>query len=493
MTIHLFAFGGTGASVLYSLTMLLASGATIPPNCVINPIILDVDTEDGNAERTRKAIELYRIIRENSYRGAKEEEYSFFNAEILPLQRNVMSELVDNSKSFLDFLDYHSLDIDGIDSDLLKLLYNDSDNQTVAELKLNLSVGFKGNPNIGAVVFNSLGNTSFFTDFCNSVQDSDRIFIISSNFGGNGSSGFPQLVKLLESGGINNGLVIKSVKKGALTVLPYFGVKEKEDSAIKSTFFYSKAKAALSYYGSNLSLNATYYITDTISGEAYENIEGGQKKINKSHLVELYGASAILDFINKKDNLLDIPNGQKSNHFEFILKNDNDPRKFCDFYLNDFVSYIEPIIKFAYASKVYLKYVREESIEDKAGFISKEGLNIKEDLNTDFYTKLHEFMNDYFIKNWIDELKLNKRSFDVFDFDSKGYNHFIKEKTIKTAWIGEKGINKNFLESKFNQYDNADKTNITDNKKRFLKCLSLVAQDCYDKLGEIPQTGTSLA
>ena len=40
---------------------------------------------------------------------------------------------------------------------------------------------------------------------------------------------------------------------GAISVLPYFGVKPKDESAIDRATFISKTKAALTYYNQNMS------------------------------------------------------------------------------------------------------------------------------------------------------------------------------------------------------------------------------------------------
>ena len=50
-----------------------------------------------------------------------------------------------------------------------------------------MDVGFKGNPNIGSVVLNQIFESDAFNDFATSFGQGDRIFIVSSIFGGTGA------------------------------------------------------------------------------------------------------------------------------------------------------------------------------------------------------------------------------------------------------------------------------------------------------------------
>ena len=59
MTTYVFFIGGTGARVLRSLTMLLASGVSIGENNKIIPIIIDYDAENGDLLRSLELLESY--------------------------------------------------------------------------------------------------------------------------------------------------------------------------------------------------------------------------------------------------------------------------------------------------------------------------------------------------------------------------------------------------------------------------------------------------
>ena len=141
-----------------------------------------------------------------------------------------------------------------------------------------------------------------FIDFADAFKPGDRIFIISSIFGGTGASGFPLLLKNLRGldAKVSNNDAIQHAPIGAITVLPYFAVKTDEESTINSSTFIGKTKAALQYYERNVngdesSVNVLYYIGDERTKQ-YENEEGGTEQRNNAHIVELSAAMSIVDF-----------------------------------------------------------------------------------------------------------------------------------------------------------------------------------------------------
>src|SRR5690606_35969734 len=125
---------------------------------------------------------------------------------------------------------------------------------------------------------------------------------ISSIFGGTGAAGFPLLLKNIRSAShsLNNHALLRSAPVGAVSVLPYFGVKKDEDSDIEKSTFISKTNAALRYYeyGVNDSVNSMYYLGDKLVKD-YDNHEGSVAQQNDAHFIELASALAILDFANE--------------------------------------------------------------------------------------------------------------------------------------------------------------------------------------------------
>ncbi len=154
----------------------------------------------------------------------------------------------------------------------------------------------------------------------------DKIFIISSIFGGTGASGFPLLVKLLR-----NNTKTKDAQIGAISIEPYFIIGNVTDNGetekIDSSVFITKTKAAYSYYEKNLKqVDALYYLSDTMKTDLYDPSTGGLEQYNKAHLIELIGATAISKFCQLPNNVLRPPGWTLANivtkAFEYGLKDD---------------------------------------------------------------------------------------------------------------------------------------------------------------------------
>src|SRR5690606_35585984 len=173
-------------------------------------------------------------------------------------------------------------------------------------LNAEMSVGFKGNPNIGSVGLNQFKNCAEYRLFLDSFKEGDSIFIVSSIFGGTGAAGFPLLLRNLrkeDSDLINSNLVGNS-NIGPLSMMPYFKLSppaEGKVQTIDSSSFLGKAKAALSYYSTSIfqskQLNAFYSIGEEASN-FYEHNDGQIAQKNNAHFLELASAIAIVDFTN---------------------------------------------------------------------------------------------------------------------------------------------------------------------------------------------------
>jgi hypothetical protein len=367
--------------------------------------------------------------------------------------------------------------------ELLEALYDNTPsghkNFSHTELNLRLDLGFKGNPNIGSVVFNNLANTKEFKFVLKSIHKDDRIFIISSIFGGTGSSGFPQLIKLLQE---DNRLADNVF--GALTVMPYYNVTDDKNSAINSDRFTSKTEAALTYYSKYLKgkLNAIYQLWDKPLKQ-YENREGGAEQLNNAHLVEFVGATAIVDFVNKPQE--GFKDKASTEYYDFGIKSEDqviDSRHFYDTTRN---SILQPLTLFTYAQKIYASL----STDFQKAIFFKE-LNLRSRLGSDpFFQHLSSFFNDY--KLWLKEMIDNERKFQPFNIDLD-YNSMVRGKqiqVIKKLFITtDAGIDNAFLERRMGLIEDELKKNIPDSEKdkRFLKLLNRIAEECYTKLGSLP-------
>ena len=291
--IYVFGIGGTGSRVLRALTMLLASGVECKADTIV-PIIIDPDASSGDLERTVELMKKYNEIRSKLNFDTKKEN-QFFKTEIQETLTNFRLPLSNTEDVLFD--DYMQVSQMGKENQaLVNMLFSQKN------LASDMTVGFKGNPNVGSVVLNQFDDSVEFQNFANEFTDQDKIFIVSSIFGGTGASGFPLLLKTLRtSEEITNKKYVHHAHIGAVTVLPYFQVRQDENSQIDSATFVSKAKSALAYYERNISKNnsidSLYYIADD-TRTTYNNAEGGTNQKNNAHFIEMASALALIDFAN---------------------------------------------------------------------------------------------------------------------------------------------------------------------------------------------------
>lgn len=407
--LYVFGIGGTGSRVLRSFTMLLAAGVSIDkdgnnPITEVIPVIIDPDRQNGDLTRTVSLMNDYKNIHKN-LKFTKESKNRFFKTEISSVLQNFTLLIKDtDDKKFKDFMDYSVLSKEN--KSLVDMLFSERN------LDSSMDVGFKGNPNIGSVVLNQVPMSDDFTTVMNNFQNGDKIFIISSVFGGTGASGFPLLLKTLRTNktmpnfaNINNALI------GAVTVLPYFGVKTDDNSEIESSTFISKAKAAMGYYEKNIigngDINALYYLADE-QKNSYDNHEGMSDQQNDAHLIELLAATAIVDFCNNGE----LMSGQ-TNNYELGLKDGVDTVTFKSFYngLADMLR--QNMTQFVIMANAFL---------DEFDYLKSNRLtaNTKLKLNENFYSTqfirtLRKFFDLY--RGWLNEMKQNKRSLNLFNLE----------------------------------------------------------------------------
>ena len=438
MTTFVFFVGGTGARVLRSMVMLMASGVEVSGNGKIVPVIIDYDVENGDLKQARDLLDSYNTLR--SIAAYQDHEKGFFKQRVEADERYSYAaiQFPGAKNTFGRFLAYDSMNEST--KKLIESLYDNSPSDVpTTELNLDLSVGFKGNPNIGSVVFNDYFDDVKwgFRDFMNSVKEGDRIFVVGSIFGGTGSSGIPQLIKRFEQTGSetkSNMTAVINAEKGACIVLPYFGVRQDDSSAVDSRTFNSKAKAALSYYerAINDNLDEVYYIGNKNIG-AYENCEGGAEQKNNAHIVELLAAMSIFEFANRK-----FENGHRKQYataYEFGTKygfNEADGSLSTTSYL-DFLGfdinaplnckYVSNLNEFAYFVKYALLNIYTDKPSDDGrglfhgaqSYYKSLGANINKD--TDFGRRLSDFCRRFVA--WCDEMTANPQmSFRPYNFET---------------------------------------------------------------------------
>ena len=399
--LYIFGIGGTGSRVLRSFTMMMAEGVKIGADEIV-PIVIDPDAANADLTRTVALMNNYRNIRKY-LSFPKENKNTFFKKEIGHFLSNYTLRINDtDNKSFQNFIDLPSMS--RANKAMCRMLFSEKN------LTSQMQVGFKGNPNIGSIVLNQIVNSEDFIAFANSYEQGDKIFIISSIFGGTGASGFPLLLKTLRTGNSfpNNDIINKS-EIGAVTILPYFKLQVDDESEIDSSTFISKTKSALAYYENNISknnqINALYYLADDVTN-TYENHEGGSTQRNDAHLIEFLAASAIVDFSNKEHS--------GTTHKELGIKETMGNVSFNSFNeeLNRWLRL--PLTQFtlmANCVKNQYDYVTSTKLEanNKASFV-EHGL-----YDNSFFANLKKFIDGY--REWLKEMKDNKRSLDLFNLD----------------------------------------------------------------------------
>ena len=420
--LYIFGIGGTGSRVIRSLTMLLAAGVDCGVDTIV-PIIIDRDEANGDYSRTKLLIDKYISVNEIA-KGT--DKNKFFKTKIKLLNDQLLLKLKNNTERFDEFIRKPSMSNEN--KALVDMLFS---SETQA---LDMTVGFQGNPNIGSVVLNQFDNNDIFKAFAADFQKGDKIFIISSIFGGTGASGFPLLRKMLhtqnvkdaDGNDLQNWGYVNKASIGAISVMPYFTVNVlSQDSLVDSDTFIDKTRAALSYYKSeDKKLDTLYYIADKRT-TTYEHNKGGDAQKNNAHFVELASALAILDFVNplkEKENF----NRNNDNEIvttvykEFGIKNDISQITFNNLENDTKNTVVNPLSRFL-LFRNYMIYVfdKEKKHQPYAHKLFTDEFKRRERIDN-----LLEIQDDFY--KWLQEMENQTRAFSPFNLESSKAFEFIK-------------------------------------------------------------------
>ncbi len=297
--VFVFSIGGTGLRVMKAITMLAAAGIKANGYSIV-PIIIDPHIDLEEKTKVDNLINDYiRIYKKaTSSEGQQMNPLDgFFNTHFLRLQeiddeQNNTSACMAERRTFGEYMNIGNLGNNDVNNFFVQTLFS-KDN-----LNNSLAVGFKGNPNIGTVVLNEMINgADWYSAFTRHCENGDRVFIISSIFGGTGASGYPLIEKKIRNAeGFPN---VQRAVMGAVTVLPYFSLEDPtvSGSDIDSSSFFTKSKSALSYYENTVKSDYLYYVGEQTLRANYKNNEKEQK--DSAHFVELVAATALFDFLSK--------------------------------------------------------------------------------------------------------------------------------------------------------------------------------------------------
>lgn len=453
--LYVFGIGGTGSRVLRSLTMLLASGVECKVDTIV-PIIIDPDAAAADVTRTVELMKNYAQIR-SSLEFTDNIKNRFFKTSIAQTIPNFRMPI--HNTEDVCFSEYMEVsDMSKENKALVNILFSEKN------LESDMKVGFKGNPNVGSVVLNQFEESEAFKNFASEFKSDDKIFIISSIFGGTGASGFPLLLKTLRtSESIANRRFVNEAHIGAITVLPYFAVKQDDESQIDSTTFISKAKSALAYYNRSISKNNMidnmYYIADT-TPTAYENKEGGQEQKNNAHFVEMASALAILNFASSEKS-------EQAKHYEFGIKTDTQEITF-----DNMDGATNRTIRKSFTQfLLFTKYLNERTLSEFEKRPWSKDLELERNFfDGNFVKNLKSFQLQHL--SWLKEMAMDEQErkfkpFELNDDSSKVFN------LIKGAEPKKKILT---LDSNYNLFDNRldkQKTSINKGSKKEVNLLEL--------------------
>ena len=460
MRLFLFLVGGTGSRVMRPLIMQFAAGihpmdeAGCPIPLEVIPIIVDPHKANEDLKRTENLLRWYRSIRQVLYGTKADVTKGFFSvkistlSDVLPAGSPLNDTFLFNlgtieSKKFQDFISFNTLDT--ANQTLCSMLFSKE------QLQTKMDIGFVGSPNIGSVALNQFKDSEEFKQFSNVFQRSDRIFIVSSIFGGTGAAGYPIIVKNIRNAAsnatINNRGDLRDAKIGALTVLPYFNVQQDENSPISRADFISKTKSALFYYHDNLTglhqggvdlpmskINACYYLGDEVPSTPYFNDPGGNGQRNDAHVVEYVGALSVIDFLSIPDNQLVTRDGNAQNpiYKEYGLANDKQTLSLKDFGAATRQHVNKSMVKFYLA----YQYITNQFGKDLGrGYTQDKPEIVQGFLSTSFYNTL---TSDFFVayRMWLRELAGNQRSFQPFNLLSDQMADAINDVAPKKSFFG---------------------------------------------------------
>ncbi len=420
--LYIFGIGGTGSRVLKSLTMLLAAGVDCCVDTIV-PIIIDRDMSNKDLSRTKLLIEDYIEVNKIAETRGKNK---FFKTKIELLNDELCLQLNDNTQKFEEFIGRSTMSQEN--QALVDMLFSKE------TLEMDMTAGFQGNPNIGSVVLNQFDDNDIFKAFANDFKKGDKIFIISSIFGGTGASGFPLLRKILQTPNVkgtdgqdlpNWGLVNEALI-GAISVLPYFIVGSATDnSLVNSDTFIDKSRAALSYYKTeDKKLDTLYYIADKRT-TTYEHHKGGDAQKNDAHFVELAAALAVLDFLNPEKESKNIhrnkdKNIEQTTYKEFGINADAEEINFDNLADETKKLLINPLSRFLlfrnYMVQVFGKECNYQPYAHRR-FPSDFRKN-------DAVQKLEVVQAQFYI--WLQEMEKQNRKFTPFNLTSSSAFDFIK-------------------------------------------------------------------
>lgn len=328
--LFVIAIGGTGMRCLESFVHLCAMG--LFDNQTIDILTLDTDQSNGNKGRVENLIELYNKIKSddaNNIDGGRPNADTFFSAEInLYKFYTVYGDA--NRKTYKILSGVNSGLHKDENTDLTDLFFDEDSVQS-----FELDHGYRAQTHLGSLlmyhgIVEAARNVSRnadaastaekdlrkFLEALQEAQNSARVFVFGSIFGGTGASSIPVIPVALRDG-INilsdgtKTLNTNVVKFGSTLLTDYFtftapGSEQKKNDKViaDANNFALNCQAALQFYQADPTVRSTYkrfyhigwpFPAINVTSKN-KTITGGQEQKNACHVVELMCACAAYDF-----------------------------------------------------------------------------------------------------------------------------------------------------------------------------------------------------
>jgi hypothetical protein len=305
---YVIGIGGTGSRCIESFIHLSAAGLG-PRSTWLG--LVDQDKANGNVGHAAQLISRYRKVR-SELRQLDQNILSpncgLFQTEVSkPASGPLWCPLPDDGSNLEGIfrLDILKPELRG----MFECLYASE------EQGLDLGVGFRGKPHIGAaaILSRSGPDEPYWKELLDIIDSARggteiRIFLVASVFGGMGASGFPTIARLLRAELQRRG-VTSSVKIGGALFLPYFSfsspLDDQDQDVARSEAFLEQSQGALLFYEN---LMRQEKIFDSLYMVGWSPIiklpfheKGGQNQINPPMIPELYGALAAAHFFSPEN------------------------------------------------------------------------------------------------------------------------------------------------------------------------------------------------
>lgn len=429
---YILAFGGTGAKVLESVTMLLASDAFKSQEIV--PLLIDLDRSGRKYCEATDLMELYRSINNTAY--PKNNRDTDVNKDFWGSKLMKLSDVDESNASHNDFrspliIEPYYLDealrqfnsvtsswnmYDPLDM-LSRSLYGDKMNNSMEVLES--ASGINGDISITRFLYGvyGLSNDISIKELMRMVTTMDKIVVVGSTFGCSGLVGMLEMLRLFR----DNNMIFRHVEKAFVLLNPYFQIEGHPSADI----FNNRTASFYKTYECYDVPRTTYqiYCKGRMTTREYDS--RGTAPVGTYAPPELAAAMAIGDFIlyhhNTQDSIIcDILAGGRHNVADLLQVTGVDSS-----ISRDVSSALGAFSAFAYCNE---QYGFIEKIMHDNGLLHHLSLNGSE---TDGFTsQILEFTRQY-IKWWNEMAKNSDGQLDIFDFDSQSLNQMVRGKRLR--------------------------------------------------------------